>query len=878
MALRRILTTACIASILAPGAALVGCSADDAADDSSTNLDVCVLAAADPATCAGTTTLTFADVPPGEAATQQVRLTNALGGELRVDTASASVATISVSLAEGQLPITLATGESLVLDVVLAAGLAPGPVPEATVQVSAGGVETTISVAGTIAACAAPRDSCDGDWSNGCETDTTSALGHCGGCGQSCAQVGVIVECAASACATVACEPNRFGPTCAPCPGLDAGKICDAGGACADGLDGTGACTCYAGYLPSESGGCVDADECAGEDGGDDCLADATCSNWEGSFSCACAEGTFGDGRVCDCENRRVAVAWAPERLAFGPDGSLYVTTPKPGPLRRLRPGGDWEDVVDSAGSRGALAAPTGVTVTADGTIFVADRGNGVIRRLARKGVWEDAVDQAGGDGSVNRPLGLAVSPDGTIYLADSDNNLVKVLPPGGFWEVLSDSKASAGGLNGPSSVAIAPDGAVIVGSSGSGELRKLGRGGDWETVVDSEGSRGEFTALRDVVALPDGTLVVTQQVGPLRRLAPGGAWEELADEGSGAAGLSAPRGVAVDLHGPNGLAGTIVVADALAATIRRVAPGAEWTDIADASGYPGGVRTPGGLAVTAEGDVLLTAEEKADVLRLGSDGGWTRIGGDEAGWFGTVSVGPDGAIYAIRGRQADRKKVWRLNAAPPHDVVRDASGGDGAFVSAAGVDAASNGTVFVLDRDLKLVRYVVSGGKWADLEDKNGGTGDFERPEGLAVTPSSVVFVSDRTLNVVRRLAPAGAWENVMDSGGSVGGLDEPLGLDVGTDGTLYVADPVIGVVARLAPGGAWEGVAGVGGMQWVAVNADQSRLFAASRLDGLHVVALQGVGLAPGGACRLQVGSVCEAPGQCASGDCVGGVCAGP
>ena len=40
-----------------------------------------------------------------------------------------------------------------------------------------------------------------------------------------------------------------------------------------------------------------DEDECAGNS--HDCHADANCLNTIGSFSCACKDGHYGDGRVC---------------------------------------------------------------------------------------------------------------------------------------------------------------------------------------------------------------------------------------------------------------------------------------------------------------------------------------------------------------------------------------------------------------------------------------------------------------------------------------------------------------------------------------------------------------------------------------------------
>ncbi|XP_019627938.1 PREDICTED: mucin-like protein isoform X2 [Branchiostoma belcheri] len=57
-------------------------------------------------------------------------------------------------------------------------------------------------------------------------------------------------------------------------------------------------CECLSGYsMLADNRTCVDIDECA--TGADNCHADATCTNTEGSFTCACNTGYSGDGTTC---------------------------------------------------------------------------------------------------------------------------------------------------------------------------------------------------------------------------------------------------------------------------------------------------------------------------------------------------------------------------------------------------------------------------------------------------------------------------------------------------------------------------------------------------------------------------------------------------
>ena len=58
-----------------------------------------------------------------------------------------------------------------------------------------------MSGACAVASCVAPFENCDGSATNGCETDTTNSLAHCGGCGMACAtRPGAVAACTAGRC------------------------------------------------------------------------------------------------------------------------------------------------------------------------------------------------------------------------------------------------------------------------------------------------------------------------------------------------------------------------------------------------------------------------------------------------------------------------------------------------------------------------------------------------------------------------------------------------------------------------------------------------------------------------------------------------------
>ncbi|MFT7623574.1 MAG: hypothetical protein ACI9WU_002757, partial [Myxococcota bacterium] len=314
-------------------------------------VDICVVSdLPGAAACDPVTELDFGAVPVGTSKTIRVRVRNDSTVDVTLDSAEIetpfmNAASFSPDDESIELPETLAPDEAIFVDVTLDAGPPPGDLPASeaviTLTIDSADDARTLTLLGTIVGCLQGTDSCDDDWVTGCETITDTDAANCGGCGLPCAPANATGNCNGGICEITDCDPGFFGPTCSPCPGETA--PCTDNGVCADGVGGTGTCTCDTGAtgdacetcetgffgagcdacpgsgdvgvctghgtcddLVAGAGSCScdtgwEGDDCATDS--DECVADvslcdanALCTNTDGAFECACNAGWEGDG------------------------------------------------------------------------------------------------------------------------------------------------------------------------------------------------------------------------------------------------------------------------------------------------------------------------------------------------------------------------------------------------------------------------------------------------------------------------------------------------------------------------------------------------------------------------------------------------------
>jgi DNA-binding beta-propeller fold protein YncE len=175
-----------------------------------------------------------------------------------------------------------------------------------------------------------------------------------------------------------------------------------------------------------------------------------------------------------------------------------------------------------------------------------------------------------------------------------------------------------------------------------------------------------------------------------------------------------------------------------------------------DGSGKPlgevvatGRVEQCGGIAVCANGDIVLSDAAKGVVVRLDGAGGEThRAGrpGTELGEYNTptaVVEGPDESIWVL---DTFNFRVQRLE---PDLTAIDAFGehgdGSGQFALAKGLGADPDGHLYITDGRFDVMQVFDDEGRLLLVIGRHGsGSGEFWNPAGVAIGPDGDIVVAD--------------------------------------------------------------------------------------------------------------------------------------
>jgi sugar lactone lactonase YvrE len=326
--------------------------------------------------------------------------------------------------------------------------------------------------------------------------------------------------------------------------------------------------------------------------------------------------GTGKAGFDLECVSGDAATFRRPRRLAFGPDGLLYVTDQQNHAIRTVNlttlqtctlAGTGEEGYNDSGnvlGKAPTFSFPNGVAVAADGTVYVTENGNSVVRRIRRSG-GSVTVDTFAGlfseitdkdrqsrfnstrqgiasyrnagllDSGFRLPDGIVIAPNGAIYIADAANSAVRRITQVGGQSVVetiagngvpgfADGAAENARFNAPTALALSDDANFLfVTDTNNNRVRRIdlanrrvstvAGGGDGQSV-DGPGGESVFSLPIGIALDSDGVLYVSEfGTSLIRRIDPAGN----ATTVTGGGGLKLRDGSGVDarFNQPRGLA-----------------------------------------------------------------------------------------------------------------------------------------------------------------------------------------------------------------------------------------------------------------------------------------------------------------------------------
>lgn len=456
----------------------------------------------------------------------------------------------------------------------------------------------------------------------------------------------------------------------------------------------------------------------------------------------------------------------APEGLACGAAGNVYIADALDNRVRVVAPGGRISTLAGTgirgySGDGGAagsalLDQPYGLAVDAAGSVYVADLGNARVRRIdadgtittvAGGGAEEPAGGVAAVDARLNQPRNLAFDPAGNLYISDFAGHRVFRLAPDGLLYVAAgtgergaaalegSAPAAESPLDGPAGLAVDSAGRLYIADSGNGVVRVV-ENGVMSTLAGSIGAVPRPVAIAIDAA---GTVYVADKfAGAVVRLGP------QAVDAAARPAVNEPRSLCA---GPGGslYVGDVVPGAAVAGVVRRIAAGGIEAFAGNGSFRPAGdgyepalahFSDPAGVAVDASGAVFVSDAAAGRIRRIAG---------------GVIATAASG-----------------LNA--PGALAFD-----------------SAGFIWVAERGAKrVVKLTATGDAILSVPSP--------APEALGPAPGGGVYVADPEDGMVRRISAAGVPSPVMQ-------VNRPSGVATGADGSLYVAVP--GAVYRVAPGG---------------------------------------------------------------------------
>jgi sugar lactone lactonase YvrE len=472
----------------------------------------------------------------------------------------------------------------------------------------------------------------------------------------------------------------------------------------------------------------------------------------------------------------------APLALALDVAGNIYIADKFNNRIRKMTPDGTVSTVAgvsfggykDGPAAAAQFQSPTGVAVDGRGYIYVADQGNNRIRVISTDGMVSTLAgtgvagfsDGAGNVAKFKYPAGVAVDAAGVVYVADAGNNRIRRISIAGVvtqWvgdgnAGFKDAAGALAELNNPTGVAVGPAGVVYVVDAGNNSIRKIVSG-----VISTLAGNG-------VAGDADGM--------------------------GTAAAFNSPYGLAVDG------AGNILVTDVNNGRVREITPaglvktlfGKGVLAIADGYEPVGRMYSPTGIAIDANGDVLLTDDNLIRKMVAG-----TGIGTFAGGIMGNQDgVGINARFALLSDVKFDGTGNMYVSDYYNQNIRKVTPAG--ASTVLAGDDiwrygASSNSNANSFRDGMKAAAQT---GVQVPGIDGTGTAAKFSYPTGITIDPGGNIYVCEQSGGRIRKITPQGVTSTIAGSGerihrdgpGLAAGFQFLQNVTMDAAGNLYATD----------------------------------------------------------------------------------------
>ena len=492
---------------------------------------------------------------------------------------------------------------------------------------------------------------------------------------------------------------------------------------------------------------------------------------------------------------------FVPTGMTHDAAGVVYIADTRNHTVRRIGTDGMVSTVAGLAGSSGSadgsgaaarFSSPRDVFVGPDGDLYVADTGNHRIRRVTVAGVVttyagsvQGFVNGAATTAQFSMPSSLVVAANGDVIVSDTSNHRIRRVVRTAGGAGLVETLAGNGGVSfndgiGAAASLASPDQMTLTGNvvtvrtqprlvrrvdlatravtrlTGRSEIGSDGYI-DGGPAVASLGDEGDIaTAPGNGIVFIDGSqkLRVIDAAGSVRTIAYATA-QEPASTGVLAQlplNLSSGNNNSNDVAIAGDSSGGLIVAEANAKLVRRIAPAGDVTPVA------GLYRSEDGSYSSLDG--------------VGNAAKFSSLGR-------ALATDATGAIWASDGSCLRRIGIDnRVTTPAGHCEASGTTDGPGAtarFLNMDGVAVAPGGIVYIAEAFSKTIRRLDGAGNVTTVAGVPGQAGSadgpvasarFQSPGSLAVGADGAVYVVDG--GALRRISPDGSSVSTVAAAGS--------------------------------------------------------------------------------------------------------------